>query len=837
MSKLSPLLVLLWASCAWAAAPTPDASRDTLSPVYDWKSLPYTWRQIRAGEFPLTPVHWQRHAGNPVVSKGMNPRPVSDDGSTIRVYYGNRGPGEGIYYFDVSSSTPERIEAGPVGPIITTGAAASYDEQWVIAPEPVRLSDSRLRMYYSAKRSGGFFDKTWTLAVAESDDNGRTWQKYAGNPILSPTNDAWECGAVGFCSVEKGSKDWRMWYLGTNNQNDAVKQVGYASSKDGLNWTRHEGNPVISVNNQLAWEAGAIAVPRVIRDGKLYKVWYCCYEHNDTYAIGQAESFDGLRWFRSPHNPVLQGEGGTAFDGQMTAYPGAIRVGERYLMWYSGNGYGAQGIGLAAARAPQGALHYRVGPVETPDASWSQWQELRMTDTEPPRQGFIQLAIVGSRSARDHAVTEPAAIACDLRRGAHRGVQLDDQYRLRLQRGDEGHVSQGEYTSEPVDLRGAGVVKLQWTEQWTAPQRWEKHPENPIYGPGKSGAWDQWTNGVAVVRNPDAKTYKMFYAGRNGAGIGFAEATIDNPLVWKEHPTSPVLKPRTDNWEGNSLNQPRVVKLTDQHWRMYYTGWGFKGAENSSSWAFGLAESFDAGLTWTRYDDGPLMNRGSPGEADDGGVFVPEVRRIGDKWMMWYTAMKVNPPKQSIHICLATSDDGVHWTKYAHNPVLTDDFDSGPVRNVTSRCYVRHQDGVFQMWYSHARPAYRIRYAESLDGIRWERSPIELALDVGPAGAWDDQMVEYPEVDLVDGQWRMWFCGNGYGKVGFAQGVVETTVKLLFRSGPTPVPDASWSGWQPVVRRADLKTSRYAQIKADLRSLNPQLSPALSRVTFLVAAD
>ena len=431
--------------------------------------------------------------------------------------------------------------------------------------------------------------------------------------------------------------------------------------------------------------------------------------------------------------------------------------------------------------------------------------------------------------AQQAAVRHLRAINCDLARGKHEGVTLDDRLRLRLEHREDGYCRSGECLSETIDLGEPGPISVQWIEQWTAPQRWKKHSANPIYGPGQSGAWDGWTNGVSVVRNPDGRSYKMFYCGRAGAGIGFAEAAIDLPLAWKENPASPVLIPRKDNWEGNLLNQPRVVKVTDRHWRMYYTGWGLRGI-GGSNWAFGLAESFDAGVTWRRHDEDPLLERGPPGAPDDGGAFVPEVRRVGDRWMMWYTAMKDNPGKQNIHLCLATSDDGIHWKKCEQNPVLTDDFAKGPTRNVTSRCHVRYDDGVYRMWYSHAKPTYRIRYAESLDGIHWERSPIQFALEPSPKPAWDSQKVEYPEIDLADGQWRMWFCGNGFGTVGYAGGIVETGVRLALRSGSTAAPDASWSAWNPLERGVVIPSGRFLQIKAELWSQNSCLSPALNRV-------
>ncbi|MEO7650671.1 MAG: GDSL-type esterase/lipase family protein [Bryobacteraceae bacterium] len=383
----------VWLLLAARLAFAVDLEHDTVSPAFEWQKFPYSWKEILGGDYRVTPVHWQKPGGNRLLEQGMNSRPVQWDDSTIRVFYGVRGPGKGIFYFDVDPENPSSILSGPHGPIIATGPTGSYDDDWLIAPEPVRVSDSHVRMYYSAKTSSRpFFERAWSLAFADSFDNGKTWKKYAANPILETGTAEWERGAVGFCSVENAADGWRMWYLGTNET--AVKQIGYATSKDGIKWDRHNANPVLAVNPANYWESMALAVPRVIRSGRLLKVWYASFGPGNLnggqgpYAVGMAESIDGIRWYRSPHNPVMK-HSAEGWDSSMTAYPGVIAHRDRYYMWYSGNGYNA--VGFAEARVPDGHRYYRTGPGPAPDGTWADWKPI--SGAEPPRSGFIQFAV------------------------------------------------------------------------------------------------------------------------------------------------------------------------------------------------------------------------------------------------------------------------------------------------------------------------------------------------------------------------------------------------------------------------------------------------------------
>ncbi|MBZ5674970.1 MAG: hypothetical protein LAP61_12065 [Acidobacteriia bacterium] len=63
-------------------------------------------------------------------------------------------------------------------------------------------------------------------------------------------------------------------------------------------------------------------------------------------------------------------------------------------------------------------------------------------------------------------------------------------------------------------------------------------------------------------------------------------------------------------------------------------------------------------------------------------------------------------------------------------------------------------------------------YAESKDGIAWQRLDELAGLTVSPEG-WDSEMVEYPCVFPHQEKLYMLYNGNGYGKTGVGLAIEE----------------------------------------------------------------
>jgi hypothetical protein len=127
---------------------------------------------------------------------------------------------------------------------------------------------------------------------------------------------------------------------------------------------------------------------------------------------------------------------------------------------------------------------------------------------------------------------------------------------------------------------------------------------------------------------------------------------------------------------------------------------------------------------------------------------------------------------------------------------------------------------------------YHIGYAESLDGIQWERSPVLPVLGASGHG-WDSDMAEYPEVLTLDGRYYLYYCGNSYGSIGYAEGHSSTRAVVETRAGRSATPDPSWSEWaaqSSATGTAVAASPGFLQIRVSLRSANAAVTPMIQHL-------
>lgn len=196
---------------------------------------------------------------------------------------------------------------------------------------------------------------------------------------------------------------------------------------------------------------------------------------------------------------------------------------------------------------------------------------------------------------------------------------------------------------------------------------------------------------------------------------------------------------------------------------LYYTGWTL-GVTVPFYFYVGLAVSIDGGATFRRASRAPILERS---DTDPYLTASPWVLIEAGVWRMWYVSgvewtLVAGKPRHRYHIRYAESRDGVAWARAGQVCV---DFAAPDEYAFGRPCVARTSDGRYHMWYSCRGDRYRIGYAESTDGLVWQRRDPVGGLDPAPGG-WDAEMVEYPLVFPDAGRWCMLYNGNDYGRTG-----------------------------------------------------------------------
>ncbi|MBI4024607.1 MAG: hypothetical protein HY360_06470 [Verrucomicrobia bacterium] len=140
----------------------------------------------------------------------------------------------------------------------------------------------------------------------------------------------------------------------------------------------------------------------------------------------------------------------------------------------------------------------------------------------------------------------------------------------------------------------------------------------------------------------------------------------------------------------------------------------------------------------------PTIACGGPGEFDAYNIFHMDVFVQAGTWFMHYTGLDKGGPGQQQSMGLATSRDGIHWTKHPANPVLRADlrwYEPAIPREATYQekdfgrlwfrdpCIVRLPGGGFGMIVIARDPLQPpdvrgcIAWATSQDLVRWEPHP------------------------------------------------------------------------------------------------------------------
>jgi len=297
-----------------------------------------------------------------------------------------------------------------------------------------------------------------------------------------------------------------------------------------------------------------------------------------------------------------------------------------------------------------------------------------------------------------------------------------------------------------------------------------------LYLPDANLWWAR--NGYAF--NPTVETsedgvLRVYFAAldeNNYGRIGFVELDADNPQTITRQPSEPVLDiGELGTFDDSGVNPSCAITVAGKRY-LYYIGWQ-RSVRVPYMLFSGLAVSED-GDSFTRHSRVPLFDRT---EAEPFSRSAPCVLIENGKFRAWYWSCEHWSQEDDwLHynnvIRYAESDDGLNWNSTDYICVAPE----GPFDYTVGRPWVIKDANIYKMWYSirsRAHVSYRIGYAESRDGLTWERKDGEVGISPSAEG-WDSEMICHPCVVDVNGRRYMFYNGNHHGATGFGYAILES---------------------------------------------------------------
>ena len=316
------------------------------------------------------PIEWDFDEGNPVIRPGQlngeldakvaSAASVIQLGDKYRMFYWSEGHGKN--WICMAESPVERPnEWRGLGSVVGPDERDETRFQGARWPWALALDEKTIFLYYLSRgvvTPDLPFPNTPRLLVSE--DGGATWHEPSGPPILG-MDRPYDRETIGsYCVVRVGEK-LHMYYTAAGEWLErpagieaygkgklAHIGIGLAVSEDGLNWEKPYDHFLIPPR-LFATEPyeTKVARPCVVQDGPLWRMWVSCLSRH--YRICSLTSRDAIHWNWQPAG--MGGDFGTgppgSFDDQQRCYAMVVKHEGEYRCWYTGNGFGATGMGYA----------------------------------------------------------------------------------------------------------------------------------------------------------------------------------------------------------------------------------------------------------------------------------------------------------------------------------------------------------------------------------------------------------------------------------------------------------------------------------------------------------
>lgn len=271
----------------------------------------------------------------------------------LKIYFSSRNKlGQSLpYIIIVEKDNISNIVDINSKPLLNLGPLGSFDDSGIMPSWVIKYNNKRY-MYYIAWNPQVTVSYRLSIGLAISDLKSDNFIKYSIAPICDRSLEEPYFNTAPCVLNINGL--WKMWYISctgwevVNNYPEPKYHVKYAESKDGIHWVK---TGIICIDYDV--EAEAIGRPSVLFEDNKFKMWYSYRkitnyreDKNNSYQIGYAESNDGINW-QKKYNLIDLKKSDSGWDSEMVTYSHILKIENKLIMFYNGNGFGKTGFGYA----------------------------------------------------------------------------------------------------------------------------------------------------------------------------------------------------------------------------------------------------------------------------------------------------------------------------------------------------------------------------------------------------------------------------------------------------------------------------------------------------------
>jgi hypothetical protein len=262
--------------------------------------------------------------------------------------------------------------------------------------------------------------------------------------------------------------------------------------------------------------------------------------------------------------------------------------------------------------------------------------------------------------------------------------------------------------------------------------------------------------------------------------VAFVDMTKDFSTIIKVSQNQVIALGGLGCFDEHGIFPFNVLKVQDKIYA-YTCGWSRRTSVSVET-ATGLAFSKDDGVSFEKLGSGPILSANLNEPFLVGDSFVTYDNGLFDMWYIfgtkWIQVDEQSKPERVYKIGYANSTDGINWQRNGQ-PIIKDVLNEYECQALPTVVFFKNKyHMVFCYRFATSfrtdiKRGYRLGYAYSYNKTDWIRNDEHLGFALTYNNDWDGNMNCYPHFCIINNKLHLLYNGNSFGKDGFGVAILD----------------------------------------------------------------